>query len=311
MAPVTANGKQMIRINYLVRFLIICLLPLITLAADAQPDDDTSTSSNKQQAILYLRSVKDLQQSTYWTNIKPEAFLDNLQLDIQHPLMIYEGRGTNFCSYAALSYIPLNKDPLHFAQFMVHLYRDGNATLGSAVFKPSASVRKAAGTLRFKGKLDARPAEQMWFLSLADHFKGYLNIFHHKYKPGGEDGFWASTNYAKFNRMVRQLFHYNVHASGADIIRTGKKNIAAFVADKMKNNVVFLYVNNTYLTRKTHGINKGLPSHFIVVLDIKEVNGLVNITYWDYGGRTLQQVDPSFLKKITFGISYCSPTPTP
>jgi hypothetical protein len=269
--------------------------------------DDTSAYSGKAQAMAYLLQHQALQQSGHWPNIKPAAFLENLRLDIQNPLSIYEGRGTNFCSYAALSYIPLNKDPLHFVQFMLHLYQEGKATLGTAHFVPSAAIKKAAGTLRYKGKLDARPAEQMWFLALADHFKGYLNFFDHKYQPGDEDGFWASTNYAKFNRMVRKLFNYKVNSTGSDLIRTGKKNIAGYLGDKIDSGIVFLYVNNTYLTKKTHGINKGLPSHFIVVLDIVETNGVVTLTYWDYGGRTLQQLSPAFLKKITFGISFCTP----
>jgi hypothetical protein len=248
-----------------------------------------------------------IEQSAHWPNVKPSAFFENLTYDIQNPLSLYEGRGTNFCSYAALSYIPLNKDPLHFVQFMLHLYQEGEGQLGSVHFIASPQIKIAAGTLRYKGKLDARPAEQMWFLSLADHFKGYLNFFKRKYHPGGEDGFWASTNYAKFNRMVRKLFNYQVEASGSDLIRTGKKNIAQYIGNKTNSGIVFLYVNNTYLTKKTHGINKGLPSHFIVVLDIVEANGVVTLTYWDYGGRTLQQLTPAFLKKITFGISYCTP----
>ena len=38
----------------------------------------------------------------------------------------------------------------------------------------------------------------------------------------------------------------------------------------------------------------------------KAENGLINIVYWDYGFRTLRQLTPSFLKKITFGISHCT-----
>jgi hypothetical protein len=269
---------------------------------------DTSAYSNKRQALQYLSQQGELEQSRHWPNVKPAAFLGNLEFDIQNPLSLYEGRGTNFCSYAALSYIPLNRDPLGFVQFMLRLYKDGKATLGSAQFDPSPAVKKAAGTLRYKGKLDVKPAEQMWFLILADHFKGYLNFFNRQYQPGDEDGFWASTNYAKFNRMIRKLFNYKVNASGSDIIRTGKRDIAGYLKGKIDSGVVFMYVNNTYLVKKSHGINKGLPSHFIVILSVTEVDGVNTITYWDYGGITLQQVSVAFLKKVTFGISWATPT---
>jgi hypothetical protein len=302
--------KRPIRRLFGIKWTAFIMLLIINASGKVYAHDaDTSAYSTKAQAIEFLLQNSILQRSTHWPNIEPGAFLQNLKLNVQNPLSLYEGRGTNFCSYAALSYIPLNKDPLHFVQFMLRLYKDGTATLGSVNFKPSPAVKTAAGTLRYKGKLDARPSEQMWFLVLADHFKGYLNFFDHNYQPGDEDGFWASTNYAKFNRMVRKLFNYKVKATGSDLIRTGKKNIAGYLSNKIGSGVVFLYVNNTYLTKKTHGINKGLPSHFIVVLDIIESDGVVTITYWDYGGRTLQQVTPAFLKKITFGISYCTTKP--
>jgi hypothetical protein len=310
MEPATGNGRPMIRkrcIKYFYRLQLAWVFLMIVGSGVELRAADTSAYSTKEQALAFLFQNNAIRSSVHWPNIKPDAFLENLKLNVRNPLSIYEGRGTNFCSYAALSYIPLNKDPLHYVKFMLLLYKEGSASLGSVNFRPSAAVKKAAGTLRFKGKLDARPSEQMWFLVLADHFKGYLNFFNHNYQPGDEDGFWASTNYAKFNRMVRKLFNYHVTTTGSDLIRTGKKNIAAYVGNKTDSGVVFLYVNNTYLTRKTHGINKGLPTHFIVVINIAEVDGVVTLTYWDYGGKTLQQVSPAFLKKITFGVSYCTP----
>jgi hypothetical protein len=287
-------------------FLLLAAALSIGEIAEAL-DTDTSSYSNKSQALQFLSQQRELLQSRHWPNVKPAAFLGNLQNDIQNPLSLYEGRGTNFCSYAALSYIPLNKDPLGFARFMLQLYKDGTATMGAVKFDPSPAVKKAAGTLRYKGKLDIKPAEQVWFLSLADHFKGYLNFFNRQYQPGDEDGFWASTNYAKFNRMVRKLFNYKVTASGSDLIRTCKKDLAGYLKGKTDSGVVFMYVNNTYLVKKSHGINKGLPSHFIVILSVTELNGVDTVTYWDYGGITLQQLSVAFFKKITFGISWATP----
>jgi hypothetical protein len=289
------------------KLFILIAVSCFYMKAAAFDVNDTSKHSASQKALQFLSLQGTLKPSDYWPNVKPATFIENLILNVKNPLSIYEGRGTNFCSYAALSYIPLHDDPLGFVEFMVKLYKEGKATMGSVHFDPSIAVKKAAGTFHYKGKLDARPAEQMWFLALANHFKGYLNFFDHKYSPGDEDGFWASTNYAKFNRMVRKLFNYKVKAAGSDLIRPAIKDIADYLENKIDSGVVFLYVNNTYLTKKNHATNKGLPSHFIVLLSIIKIDDVITIAYWDYGGRTLQQVTPAFLKKITFGISYCTP----
>ena len=137
----------------------------------------------------------------------------------------------------------------------------------------------------------------MWFLLLADHFKGYLNFFHRTYKPGSEDGFWAATNFAKFNRMVRKLFHHEINAVGSDIIRPGVNDIVQYISGRMASGTLFLYLNNTHLTKKTHGAKKRLPSHFVVLLSLAHNEDLVTLTYWDYGGRTRQQVSPAFPKE--------------
>ena len=53
-------------------------------------------------------------------------------------------------------------------------------------------------------------------------------------------------------------------------------------------------------------INPGSAStHFIVLTDIQLTGDVFTIIYWDYGGRTLRQVTPKFLKKITYGVTYC------
>jgi hypothetical protein len=41
-----------------------------------------------------------------------------------------------------------------------------------------------------------------------------------------------------------------------------------------------------------------------LLLDIsRSENNKINITYWDYGKMTVQQVDKEFLRKIIFGIT--------
>jgi hypothetical protein len=271
--------------------------------------NDTATST-RQDALLFIEKITDLQTSAYWPGIKPQLFLENIKDNIDSPLNLYEGNNTNFCGYAALSYLVLHDDPLGYAKFMIQLYKEGKAKFGNVSFHPSSNIRKVAGTLKFKGALDIRPADQLWFLCLADHFKGYLNVFNHNYHPGDEDTFWAAVNYGKFNRMVKKLLHYKVAARGSDLIRPWIHDIYSYLTNIMQTGITVLYVNNTILHKKNYDLVRAdVPTHYIILLNIsKTEDGLIDIIYWDYGFRTLRQLTPSFLKKITFGISHCTKT---
>ncbi len=265
---------------------------------------DTTPLSTPLQAIAFLDQQTHLSASQFWPKVLPVPFLQNLRNNVLHPLDIYEGRSTNFCAYAALSYLPLHDNPLAWVRFMVQLYTKGNAGYGREYFEPTKEVRKAAGTLRFKGELDIRPADQLWFLTLADHFKGYLNFFDKKYDIGDENTFWAAVNFAKFNRMVRRLFNYRVKAVGSDLIRPGIRTLFEYLTEKLKNGNVALFVNNPELYKKKHPwIRVGIPTHYIILLSVEEAEDKIAITYWDYGGKSRQIVTEKFLKKIIFGIS--------
>ena len=271
------------------------------------PEKDTIITSAKQQAIAFLQKTDTLSISSFWPNIKPAAFLENIKLNINKPLSIYEGVSTNFCGYAALSYIILHDEPLFYAKFMVELYEHGEAIMGKASFRPSPEIKLAAGTMKFKGKLDIRPADQMWFLSLADHFKGYLNLFDKHYDAGDEDKLWASVNYAKFNRMLRELLNENVDAIGADLIHPAISDLYEYISSMMKTGTMVLYINNTFLYKKTHSALKlAVPTHYIILEKISKVDDTITIVYWDYGGRSLRQLTPKFLKRITYGITHCT-----
>ncbi len=268
---------------------------------------DTTSYSTQQQAIAYLDSIHHLDTSKFWPNIKPALYLKNVRDNILDPFHLYEGRNTNFCAYAALSYLPTHNDPLTFVKFMINIYKNGKAGMGRVYFYPSYEVRQAAGSLTFKGEMDIRPADQLWCLVLADHFKGYLNYFDHHFDMGDENKFWAAVNFAKFNRMIKRLFNYNVDATGSDLIRPGFKDLFSYLKERVKTGIVFLYLNNTFLYKKSHSKAKfAVPTHFVLLLDISEADGMINITYWDYGGRSLQQVTTEFLHKIVFGISHCT-----
>ena len=271
----------------------------------ANNNSDTTPLSTKKQALAFLEKQTELKPSNFWPNINPVIFLQNLRMNIEHPLSIYEGRSTNFCGYAALSYLPLHDDPLSYIKFMINLYKDGKANYGKEYFEPSREIKKAAGTLSFKGELDVRPADQLWFLSLADHFKGYVNFLDKHFDAGNENTFWAGVNYSKFNRMIRKLFNYQVDAVGSDLIRPGLRDAYEYLSERLKTGTVALFVNNLDLYKKNHTrLKLGIPTHFIILLNVEEVDDKIAITYWDYGGKTLQMVSSKFLKKIIFGVTH-------
>jgi hypothetical protein len=269
---------------------------------------DSMPVSSAKDALAYINSIRSLDSSKHWPNVDPQIFLQNLKTFTIAPLQFYEGKGTNFCAYAALTYLPLYHDPLGFSKFMIELYTNGRAKMGKVMLTPSNAVKQQAGLIKYKGALDIQHAGQVWILTLADHFKGYLNIFNRHYDEGDEDKMWASTNYAKFNRMLRKLFLLKVKARGADLFRPGVGDRYDYIKEKMKTGTVFLYLNNRLLYKKDHvKVRVGIPTHYILVFDIQKTDdGTINIIYWDYGRKTLQQLSPKFFHKIIFGISYCS-----
>lgn len=281
--------------------LVIFFYSSIAFAADIQPPG----KSTPQQALVFLDSVHKLKANPLWPNVDPDIFLKNLRAFATSPLRFYEGKSTNFCAYSALTYIPLHYDPLGFSRFMVDLYKNGKAKMGKVTFKPGEKIRTEAGLLKYKGPLDINAAAQMWFLVLADEFKGYLNIFNRGFDKGDENTLWAATNFAKFNRMLRRLFPSEVKARGADIIRPWIGDLYSYLEEKLKTGTVFLYLNNRRLYRKKHvRVRFGIPTHYVVLLDIYKVGDKINILYWDYGIKTLQQVSPKFLKTIVFGVTH-------
>lgn len=288
-------------------FLILFLSWCMKLHAMEVPGKDSMEISTARQASAYLDSIGHLELSSLWPNVDPQLFLENLKTFAITPLNFYEGKATNFCSYSALTYFPLRYDPLGFSKFMISLYKTGTAKMGKAIFTPGTAVRNEAGLLRYKGALDISPAGQMWFLCLADYFKGYLNFFNRHFDKGDENTLWASTNFAKFNRMLRKLFHLKTRARGADIIRPWVGSRYDFLRKKMQRGIVFLYLNNRLLYKKKHvAARLGIPTHYVLLLDIyKTPEGAINIVYWDYGRKTMQQTDEKFLRKIIFGITNC------
>jgi hypothetical protein len=290
----------------IIHTLLLCCSCFIYTNTSASNSNDTTPLSTQKQALAFLDKQKDLQPSKFWLNVQPALFLQNLRKNVEVPLSIYEGRSTNFCAYAAMSYLPLHDDPLTFVTFMIKLYTQGKAAYGIEYFEPSREIKLAAGTLIFKGELDIRPADQIWFLSLADHFKGYLNFLDKHYNSGDENKMWAAVNFSKFNRMVRNLFNYKVDAIGSDIFRPGVRDVFEYLSERLQTGTVALFVNNLDLYKKNHTRLKfNVPTHFVILLGVEETDyDKIAITYWDYGFRSRQVLSAKFLKKIIFGISH-------
>lgn len=259
--------------------------------------------STKEEALAFLDKIDKTKESSFWPNIKPKLFYDNLKLNLEDPGSFYPGRSTNFCAYGAVSYLVMQKDPLGYAKFMNELYDKGESSFNNNHFKPSKEVMKAAGTLKFKGVLDIRHAEQMWFLVLADEFKGYLNFFNRRFREGDENTFWAATNLAKFNRMVSRLCGTHVRAVGSDIIKPWVKDPYSYLEKRIDNKIISLYINNRIIHRKNHDkVKFSIPTHYIILKEIKRAGNQVTLRYWDYGSDTEMQISSRTLKKIIFGI---------
>lgn len=287
--------------------IIFCIQAFCTAAPRHVFNIVGNVTSTREQAIEFIDKIRKLEPSTYWPNIKPVLFLQNLKTNIHDPLSIYPGNSTNFCGYGALTYLFLQDDPLGYAKLLLQLYQDGKARFSKTDFNPSPAVQHAAGHLHFKGVLDIHPAEQMWFLTLAGHFKGYLNFFNRKYDPGDENKFWASCNYAKFNRMVRTLLNFKTKARGADLMRPHIDDLYEYIRDKLQSGIVVLYINNRIVHKKNHvQIKLAVPTHFVIAEKIIKENNMITLIYWDYGHKTLLKVSPDFLKRIIFGITYCT-----
>ena len=299
--------KLYTKIKYpaVVKLVVLCCILFAgnTLKA-AEEFISGPVTSTQAEAIAYLNKITNLKSSAHWPNIKPEMFLENLKTNVHKPLSIYPGKATNFCGYGALTYLFLQDDPLGYATLLMQLYLDGKATFHSTTFDPSPAIKEQAGQLKYKGILDINPAEQMWYLTLADHYKGYLNFFNRKYDPGDENKFWASVNYAKFNRMARNLLHYKGTAWGGDLMRPKGADLYTYISEKMKDGIVVLFINNRIVHKKDHiQLKLGVPTHFIVAEKISMENDMITFIYWDYGRKTQLQMSAAFFKRIVFGIS--------
>ena len=67
------------------------------------------------------------------------------------------------------------------------------------------------------------------------------------------------------------------------------------------------YLNNRLLYKKKHVATRlGIPTHYVLLKYISKEDDRINIIYVDGINRTLQQISPALLKKIVFGITWCT-----
>lgn len=268
------------------------------------PFSNKLNTSTKQQALDFIAKTDFTGEGSQWPNIDRQLFISNLRGNIENPLSIYPGEGTYFCAYSALTYLLLQDDPLGYATFSTELYTKGKAVYRGVIYEPSESIRKEAGLMKYKGIMDIHPADQMWFLTLAGRYKGYLNIFNRTYDSGDENSFWASVNYAKFNRMAKKLLNYDVKAKGTDFFRPRVKDLYDYLTKKMSEGNVVLYINNRIVHKKNHtNLKLAVPTHYIALENISKEHDVITLIYWDNGGKTLIQLSPRFLKRIIYGIT--------
>jgi hypothetical protein len=277
------------------------------VAQNRLPVDTSERVLSKISAIALLSKMDTLTQSLFWPNVTPALFLKNLKKNIQKPLELSTGRGTNFCAYGAITYTCIKNEPLRYVECMLNLYKNGEAKYRNIKLNPSNSIKQGAGQIIYSGDLDYNVADQIWFLTLAHRFKGYLNWLDLKYKSGAENTRWAACNLAKFNRMLRRMCKYKVWSRGSDLIQLYIKDLPGYLQMKLSEGEVYLYWNNGILRKKNHNkLKRMIPTHFVVLHKIDYDAGKNNIIikYWDGDYFTIKEIALSTFEKILYGISY-------
>lgn len=283
---------------------LFTLLYFLFLAAWAQPPAQNPEA--KKKALAQISAAEKKAKTDIWPNVKANYFFKNLRENVENPLYIHQGKPTYFCGYAALTHFLVLTDPEEYVRLMIELYEKGETIVkDKRHLTSSAEIRKAAGTLYNKGEMDINHADQIWFMVLADNYKGYLNWRNPTYSPGDENNFWAASNYKKFNRMVRSLTGLEVHARGSDLFGPMIGSYYDYIKEKNEENTVILYLNNKVLyPNKFFKFILRTPTHFVVLYDLKREGKYNMLDYWDYGLRTQMKLKKNKFRKLVYGITY-------
>jgi hypothetical protein len=282
-------------------------------------------TSTKEEAQKLISNTKLPGRSEYWPKVDPVKYMANVSANVGDSTVLYQGKSTNFCGYAAMMTYVIEKDPAGYTQMMIDLYTNGEAIYhgGDDIhLKPRTKTRKgkvtklaeAAGSEKLNDKfknpniLDDQVrgvADQVMFLSMADSFKGYVNP-DRSYDEGNENTVWAGTNLGKFMDMMVE-FGYEAKEWGSDLGDPFHNTPKIVIRELAKGNDVFLYVHShTFkISPEKYKDEKPLyPTHFMRVRNFT-MNKTIDLQYWDYGkwneppvkGMSLGQFNRS-----TFGV---------
>src|SRR5690606_1931790 len=167
------------------------------------PQQQPPKTSTPAEALAAVPENGTLAQSTHFPNVDPNDFLDQLRARVSEGGHegTNQGAGTNFCWAAAIAKHAYDKDPKGMVDAMMGLYENGtfvydNNNGGMNVPEASQAARNAVGSDVFNDNQDEQMGQtineldQMLFMTLADHYKGYTNV-DLNYDPGNEEGLWA------------------------------------------------------------------------------------------------------------------------
>lgn len=267
-------------------------------------------------AIFIVRIINQLQTPkidlneantlTKWPNIDNKLFEENINHNINRSIYLYQGSGTNFCGFAVITYHLIKQNPVEYKRMITELYQFGYTTTSNGdILKPSKAILQYAGTIKNKGRLDISHADQLWFLTLADHYKGYVNLTNWSYDYGDESTTWASTNLNKFNRIWSSLTNKEITSRGSDLIRPNIDSYYNFIKEKQKDHTIMLYLNNTVLNKRDFSsITWPIPTHFVELYDLNPDGEYYVLEYWDYGFKTKEIIQKDKFNKLIYGISF-------
>ncbi|MCU0394646.1 MAG: hypothetical protein MUF29_01955 [Chitinophagaceae bacterium] len=290
--------------------LILLLLSLVSPAVQGQyPHQDMSARSTQQEALDFLDVLQGLGPSPYWPMVDPEKFVRNLRQNLVNPERLYQGKRTNFCGYASLTYLFLKRDPLGYATSLVELYREGSTRCNRVTLQPGPDVRQEAGVMMDRRHLQEQHADQLWFLTLADQFKAYLNVWDPRFQPGKENTIWAAVTFQKFNRMMEGLLGIPTISDYKPLVRGHSPNLLERLEDGLRGGEMVLYVDRNF--KRSTWKEYLLPSHFVVLTDMQPVNSdSLCLTYWDYGAIKELTIRKKVLYSSLRGYTIIRPGPT-
>ena len=151
----------------------------------------SSLSPKQEQALELLNQMDTSKVSAFWPMVEPVAFYQNVKKNILFPEKIYQGHATNFCGYAAMSVVLCSQQPEAYTRYVVELYEKGETQVGGRVDRAHRSSSKDSRQYAAKRQAYINPADQLWLISLPDHFKGYMDV-DKKFQTGDENLIWAA-----------------------------------------------------------------------------------------------------------------------